>query len=373
MKFYGIFLLIFFVGCAHLNRSTSTESLSEQSVQEAAILKAQRELESGKVESALQMLRVFQNKYPQSIFFQSARLSEGEALERLSQPREALEVYRSIFFQTEAEHGEIAALALYRMAFAYEALGDDLKMVASLLDAKKRGDLLPIEIAAAQIPAKLAVAYARQNHFQESLAYLNDAEKGLSMVMSFKGKEIGPEWLAKIYFEMGSVSSNQLSLDNFDDFVRAQKVVQVYLLKSLKQNDPFWSARSLTRLQETYRDLDTQLGRTVDNREVQIQLGGSFVDLMNQAELFRPLIDQPMNTYENKFYNFLSEIRKKTEIALYRGGEQLPLTEESQRLHSLKRPGQVQVESYLPEEKKSFISLPPKVVPTEDPNLSISH
>lgn len=373
MKIYGIFLLIFLMGCAHFNRSTSTDSLSEKSVQEVEILKAQRELKSGKLDLALQLHRDFQNRYPQSVFFQSARLGEAEALERLSQPHEALKVYRSIFFQTEAAHGEIAALALYRMSFVYEALGDDMKMAASLLDAKKRGALLPIEISAAQIPAKLAVVYARQNRLTESLSYLNDAEKGLAKVLSVKGPEIGLEWLAKIYFEMGSVSSNQLSLDNFEDFVRAQKAVQVYLLKSLKQNDPFWSALSLSRLQETYRDLDTQLERATGDREVQIQLGGSLVDLINQAELFRPLADQPANDYEKKFYSYLAEIRKKTEAALYQGKEELPLTVESQKLHSLKRPGQVQVESYLPEEKKSFISLPRKVVPTEDPNLSISH
>lgn len=362
MKICLVMFLVIFAGCSHLTQQELDPEVAakQKAAEEPEVISAEKVLALGRFEEALALFREFQARSPRSVFFESARLGEGQCLEGLGRPQEAVNLYRDVFFKTEKYKPEIAALALYRMSYAYEALGDDLKMVASLLDAKNRGNFLPVEITRAQIPARLAAVYARQNREAEAMGYLHEAEKGISKVIAARGRDVKPEWLAKIYVEMGSVSTNQLSVESFEDFVKSQKTVQVYLLKALKQNDPTWSARALKQLQETYQSLFILL---------ESRVGGSFVDLMEQAELFKPMADQKTSPFEKDFYSYLGEVRKKTEQILYGGTEVMTLTEESQRLNSLRRPGTIKVESYLPAERKSFIPLPPKIVPSEDPNL----
>lgn len=379
MRILIAFLLVLTAGCGHLqqllNHSNSTETIDpveaekRRAAEQPVISQAEKALAEAKFQEAQNLFVEFQKKYPHSVFFQSARLGEAQCQEGLGHYQEAAELYRDIFYKTNKDHPEIAALALYRMAFAYEALGDDLKTVAALLDAKNRSESLPLEVAQAQIPARLAAVYARQNRDKEALAYLNEAEKGITKVIAAKGKEIKPDWLAKIYFEMGSISTNQLTVENFEDFARGQKIVQVYLIKAMKQSDDSWSKRAQARLEETYRDLYTYIETGKGNRALQSQNGGALVDLMDQAELFKPLAGQKANTYEQAFFNYLDEVRKKTEIALYGSKESMTLTEESQKLNALKRAGRIQSGPVLPEEQNSTIPLPPKVVPSEDPNL----
>lgn len=374
MRFFLASALLICLGCAHTEPATvrpSESSLVEDKNRELSeIINAEKVLALGRFDEARILFKDFQIHYPRSVYFESARLGEAQAFEGMGYPQEAVQLYRNIFFKTEKDQTTIAGLALYRMSFAFEAQGDDLKAVAALLDAKRKGSSLPSEVLQAQIPARLAMLYARQNREVEAMAYLNEAEKGIAKVIIEKGRGAAVDWLAKIYFEMGSVSTNQLTLATMEDFVRAQKVVQIYLIKSLKQDDPVWSARSLKQLQEIYRALLQQVELAPNNSKVLSITGGSFLELLDQADLFRPLADQRVNSYEKDFYySFLPEIRKKAELIIFGTPESLTLTEESQKLNSLKRSGRVDVESYLPPEEKSFIPLPPKVVPSEDPNL----
>lgn len=373
MKFFFMCIFLFCLGCSHIGLSvfsSSEEPFSAESAKELSELEnAEKVLALGRFEEAKTLFKDFQIRFPSSVFFESSRLGEAQSLEGLGYYQEAVQLYRNISLKNEKDHRVIAGLALYRMSFAFEALGDDLKAVAALLDARRKGAGLPNEVLEAQIPARLAMLYARHSREAEAMAYLNEAERGITKVIIEKGKEAPVDWLAKIYFEMGSVSANQLTLSTVEDFVRAQKVVQIYLIKSLKQNDPVWSTRSLKQLQDTYRSILNQVEIGINDPKVLSTVGGSFFELLDQAELFKPLADQKVNSYEKDFYSFLSDIRKKAQLLIFGTSENLTLTEESQRLNSLKRSGRVNVETYLPQEEKSFIPLPPKVVPSEDPNL----
>lgn len=370
MKTYLLIGCLILSGCAQLSRWIGREESSLQMdpvvaaklklVEENEIINAEKVLAEGRFEEAIILFKDFQKRRPQSVYFESARLGEAGCLEYLSQPQNAINLYRDIFFKNEMDQPKIAALALYRMAVTYGALGEDAKMVAGLLDTKKWSTDLPVEVSAAQVPAKLATIYARQNRDQEALAYLNEADQGIAKLIQLKGKDLKPEWLAKIYVEMGAVSIHQLTLDNFENVVHAQKIVQIYLFKAMKQNDPIWSARAKSLLQDTYRDLYLQMESAKDPA-VRSEVGGSFVDLMDQAELFKPLKEQKSTVYEKEFFSYLEEVRQKTEKLIYGNSTTLSLTEESEKLNSIKRSGQIKTKSYIP--------LPPKIVPSEDPNL----
>lgn len=373
MRFILLSALILLSGCSLLGSRNSSEETEAEKAARASELSqlnnADKVLNTGKFDQSLILFKEFQGLHPQSHFLQAARLGQAQSLAGLERWQESIELYRDVAVKTRTYQPDITAVALYKMSFAYEAQGDDLRTASSLLDAKKLGQYLPSEIAKAEIPARLAIVYGRQDREDEAIAYLNEAERGIDAVQTEKGKDLPKDWLARTYVQMGGVSTNQLSADNFASFVRGQKLVQIYLFRALRLSDANWSKRSQTLLQETYRNLFTQFEALRENRSLQSSLGAELLGLMDQADLYRPLAGQKMNSYESEFFQFLSEVRKKTESILYESGETMGLTQESQRLNSIKRSGRVNVDSLLPEEEKSTISLPPKVVPSEDPNL----
>jgi hypothetical protein len=368
MKLAFIFFLPFLFGCAIQQlQPNAKDNLSELEKREFSQI--EELIAKGNFEVALGAARGFRSKHPRSKFTEFSRLYEAQCLEGAGQPQEGLLIYRAVILKTEKYQPEIASMAFYRMASAYEALGDDIKMVAALLDAKSRAKYLPPEISEAQIPAKLAAAYARQGQYKESVKYLTAADEGLNSLLGVVGRNVEKSWLAQIYFEMGSVSSNQLSIAIFEDFVESQKMVQVYLLKALKLNEKTWSDRSLAHLQKTYLDLFTQLASIKNDINIQGRLAGSFNDLLEKTDLYRPLSDEAASAYEQVFYKYVDEVRKKTDQVIFGNASVIPLTEESKMLNNIKRAGRVKADSFLPEESNSKIYDPPKTVPTEDPNL----
>lgn len=374
-KVLGLCLPLSVAACSSLRMQHDTQSVespasSQRFSEENEINNAERLLSLGRYEESRQAFRSFQSSYPQSNFFESSRLGEAHALEGLGRWDEAIKIDRDVYLKTSKDHPEIAALALYRMSFAYEATGDDLKTTAALLDAQRLGQYLPPEVAEAEIPARLAGIYGKLGRDKEAMNYLNQAEKGINRVR-LERKEIGTGWLAKTYYQMGTVSTNQLSADNFEQSTDGFQMVQVYLIKSMQQNDSAWSERALEQGQATYQTF-LNLAEVQQDRKTQIEFAGSVIDLVEQAELFKPLQGQKPNQFEESFFTFLQNIRKRTEDLLYQSKETMSLTEESQRFNSIKRPGRVKADSLLPEEEsgiKKPIPTPPKIVPTEDPNL----
>lgn len=354
-------------GCAFLFKHSSNEpEISEAEKNEIA--NAEKLLSERRFEEAKILYREFQGLHPNSFFFQAARLGEAQAQQNLGNYNEAAELCRQVNLATIQLQPEIAALAWYQMAFAYEALGEDHKAIAALLDAQKLADHLPPSVALAEIPARLAAAYGRQGNDREALESLDQAERGILKINADKSMQLKKDWLGKAYVQMGSISTNQVSAENFNDFVKGQKWVQVYLIKALRLNDANWSSQSQTKLLETYRDLYAVLVST-NSREIQKDMGGELIDLMDRAELYKPYADQKSNSYETAFFSYLSEVRKKTEDILYGAEPVMGLTHESEKLHSIRRSGRVNNETLLPEKRKSSIPLPPKTVPSEDPNL----
>ncbi|UOF00560.1 tetratricopeptide repeat protein [Bdellovibrio reynosensis] len=370
MKLLCLMTLLVLSGCGHFakNNVEEEQAKAQRTAEENEIANAEKVLALGRFEEARILFRDFSGRKPQSVFYQSARLGEAQALDGAGKHQEAINLYREIWLKTQTEQPQISALALYQMASAYEAMGDDVKTIATLMDAKKMGQHLPPETVLAEIPARLAAVYARLGREKEAVQYLNEAESGMNRYLQSAGPNVKKEWIAKAYFQMGNITTNQLSEDNFEQVVNSQKVVQAYLIKALKANDPTWSARAEQKLTETFRDLNRQL-EVLNGQQKRADLGGSLLELMDQAILYKPYEEQKQNQYEERFFRQLAEIRKQSEHALYSGGESMVLTTESQKLNSLKRESKLTIKPLLPEKEKSSIPFPPKVVPSEDPNL----
>lgn len=320
-------------------------------------------------EAARILYKQFQTKYPNSKYLLSARLGEAQSLEGLERWSEAAEIYRSVHDSAMQLQPEIATLAQYRLSFCYEALGDDIKAVASLLDCMSKAENLPEEVAQAEIPARLAMLYGKVQNRGESNKYMEIAQKGLQ---SLQGrKDLPPATLAKTYYEMGAVSLNQISSENFSQAILGQKAVQRYLFRAVNLQVTPWSGEAAGKLKKNYRDLWNVLLQMpgvdgVDAESVarnrrteQISLGAEFLDLIQNAENYRPFNDEKMNPLEKDFFAYLSDVKKKAQDLIFQPDADMGLTEESQKLNGIKRPGHIQ-------DKEKTQPLPPK---SQDPNL----
>lgn len=370
MKLLVSFVLVALAGCAHFVERSETATLEEaqRNAQTQDLHNAEDLLHKGRFEESERAFLAFLTKYPQSTFYQSARLGVAESMEGQGRYNEAADLNREIYLNTLRLQPEIAAQALYRTGLCFEAMGDDQKALAALLDAKNLGEHLAPEVALAEIPAKLSAIYARQDREKEALAYLNEAEKGLSKVMQERGSTLERSWLARTYFQMGSVSTNQLSRDNFGSFAQGQMWVQSYLIKAMKLDDLTWSPRAQKKLIETYRNLFSLFESEAELSQ-QVQMGGDLYDLMDQAELYKPITGEKIEGLEKDFFATLTDIRTQSDKILYTAKETTGLTVESQKLNGLRRAGRVKADKLLPGEKAKPIPLPPKIVPTQDPNL----
>ena len=218
-------------------------------------------LNEEKFEPSLNALDTFLQIDPTSPWTQAATLNSGRALEGLSRWSEAVDRYRAVAAAT-GDAPKLQAMALYRLSFCFEALGDEQAVVATLHDLLPRVRYLPGEIAGAELPARLAGGYARVGSFDEAVEYYKQAESGILRLRKEShqtgGKDL-PEWLPRTLYYMGSMALQQLNWDNFETALRPLARSQVYLLEASELGVEPWSSRAAKDLMGTYNQLWTAI------------------------------------------------------------------------------------------------------------------
>lgn len=358
-------LLIFAIILLNWGCQTSPKMEVDNSPELFALENAQKSLDLGRYNDAKILFKDFQFKYPRTKYLFTSKIGEMDSFIGLGEYDEAVKIGRDIIVRNLTDNPSIAALVMYKLSFAYEAMGDEAKAVSSLLDAKKFADELPPFVAHAEIPARLASLYARQYRTAEVNQYLDEAEKGIERLRT-TSKDREMPWLGKTYVQMGMISTNQLSSDNYENIVASQKAVQKYLLRALKLNDARWSEQALLKLRENYGAFSIQISLE-KNSDRRSQLAGDFYDLIAESKLYRPR--KISNQFESEFFQYLAMLEKDTERVIYSNTPRNFLTPESESLNSLKRTGSMPNGRALPAGEKSSITTPYKVIPSEDPNL----
>lgn len=321
----------------------------------------EQQLKAQNYEAVLKSAKAFKAEYPYSLKLQKVRFIEAGALEELGRWTEAADTYRAISTISDRNQPEIVAMSMYRLSFVYEALGDNQRVITSLFEAAKYHQQLPIEVIQAEIPSRLAMIYAKENNAKEATKWLGEADKGLKRTLENRDEPLTNQYLAELYFNMGSISTEQLSNDNILTIIQGQAAVQKYLIRSLQYGDGTWSAKALKKLKNTYLDLWKAIEAYPEpsgyeplvaqkmRKDAQIQLAGPFADLMRDAELYRPGPEQKSNTYQTEFFNFVEELTTRVRSVL-----------DSSVLTPL-MPGR----DKTPQKHRG----PVKIVPSEDPNL----
>lgn len=329
---------------------------------------AETALANADYKKSLELYRLFQKKNRSSKYFLAARLGEALSLEAVENWSDALDIYRSVYDAAVRLQPDIAAQAMYRMSFCYEALGDDVKAVATLKDSLNQKEFLAEEVVLAEAPARLAMLYSKSENISEARKFIDLAQKGMAALQG--RRDISRVVLAKASYQMGAVSLNQISIDNLARVIAGQKSVQRYLLKAMGFNVVPWSKQASEKLKRNYRDMWNTLlelpglkgvdAEVLTRRRLELQtnFGVEYLDLIEDAELFRPLEAEKMNNLEEDFFAYLAEQKKHALDLLHRYEGRMGLTSESEKLNGMKRPGKIKEAITLPKNKS-----------VEDPNL----
>lgn len=211
------------------------------------------DLDAGKDPRDIQyQLLEFQRKNPASIFFQKSKLLLGRSLASQEKWLESVQVYREVISSTRQTNPDIAALALYYGSFSHEALDDDSRVLAHLLEAYSFREQLPADKGLAEIPARLAVTYQRIGQDNEAAMYSRLAEQGLAQTRAQSKEGLNSQELARIYFQMGSHIQRPLTEDTLQASIASFSRGQIFLLKSIEVQGEPWSSKSKEVLLSTY-------------------------------------------------------------------------------------------------------------------------
>ncbi|MES2965154.1 MAG: hypothetical protein V4760_14810 [Bdellovibrionota bacterium] len=273
MRTQTAFAILFVVtilvsGCSSLRKSANSIARSLHLVEHVEVKAPPKEapssyksamglLEDSKFAEALEAFDAFGKAEPASPYSQAAILNSGRALEGLGRWSEATERYRAVVRVT-ANARKLQAMALYRLSICHEALGDDLQVVATLNDLLSRMEELPPEMARAELPARLATAYARVGNFDRAIDFYRQAENGIAKLRQEAGDDV-PEWLPRTLFFMGELSRRSPTWAEFESSMRPLGRGQVYLLQAAELEAAPWSEKAADELIGTYSNLWTAI------------------------------------------------------------------------------------------------------------------
>ncbi len=257
MRKASVFLLALAVAtsCSHKQKKSEAERIKRsQERQVQWVNQIQLYIEESKFEKSLEDSRTFLVGNFASKHSQLVRFYEARSLEGLKNWEESLSIYREIN-RNPLTPQDILAQSLYRQSFVYEALGQDEKVIATLLDLKRAEPNRKDELHLAELPARLATVYARMGNGKLANQYYAEAEKGIKALKASRPENEINKWLPKTLYYMGNMSIREFNTDNFENSIVPLQRAQEYLLKSVIMGDDLWSKRATAEIQKIYTDL----------------------------------------------------------------------------------------------------------------------
>jgi tetratricopeptide (TPR) repeat protein len=255
MKWISLFALILVIGCAQAKKKEidfeTARSEQEQVIE--GFEKANRLLDEQQYESAIELYDKLLVQHPTNQLDMLILFNSGLAHLAIQDCETAAERFRKITRQAVKNAPPINARAQLKMSDVYTCLGEDTKAITNLVELMTRSSVLPLEIAQAEIPAKLAAAYARIGNNKEAERYFRRAERGLLLVQqTITSEKERVATLARTLFLMGNLSQINVINMSSDDYFATIGALQKYLLKSVEFNDPKWSTQSFDHLIQAY-------------------------------------------------------------------------------------------------------------------------
>lgn len=265
------------------------------------------------------------------ILYNSAAAQEG-----LGNCAKASERYRQVVRSSAGKFSRIEGEALYRSSLMYECLGQDTKTITSLLDTKRRAKELSFDILNAEIPARLAAAYARMGNREKALQYFTQASRGLKQVVSQNGVRVKTDRVARTLFLMGKLNPSQRNAEaEPTTYLQSVSMQQPYLLQSIELGDPTWSPRAADDLKVAY---DNVWKFKIEDPEKRREFYTRTLQTINELRKIRmPRADPKVDTV----FAVLDQTERQVQNELSRFAESNPLTPEAQKRQGLRREGRL--------------------------------
>ncbi len=377
-KSLWILLPLLLTSCVHFenkNHEKEVEALMDPAVRaylDKRVTEAETLLEKQNFVQAEAHFAQFEKDYPQNIFLNRSKLGHARALAGEGKNSESIQLYHEVIDSSLQFHPEFVALASYYASFSYEALGDESKTIASLNDAKAQIQNLPVPVAKAELPARLAAFYNREGNKEESRKYYRQAEQGVAVLYQ-ENTPANNIAKAKTYFLMGELSSNQVTVDNLPSQMDTLALTQIFLLRSIEMNLKPWSAQALENLQNNYRDiwnaiLQVPKSKSLDalaaeqeQREAQVIAIGHLQELTQKIRAYQTPEQDQNNPYQTALFKFLDQIDIHSQEMLASLSPSLVLTPEAQKRETLRHEGVIHEGGELPKKETTK--------PPTDPNL----
>jgi len=358
-----IFSLVFLTGCSLFSRKRQGSLAGSESAATAAKISAEKQqvqmefnnalalLDLGKFSEAGRKFKQILTKYPNTDLELLIVYNLGGALEGLKRCDRAVKRYRQVLQRSAGKFKKLEAKALLRMSYSYECVGDDAKVVASLLDLQKRGSFLGKEVSLAEIPARLAAAYSRLNNEYLAQSYFLKAQEGLKQLnTNFRTPGKKRELLARTLFHMGSMQKHSLESMTTKSFLESQKYLQNYLLMSVELNDVRWSPRSAEEILEGYDKIFAKIKQEepsstdeVDIRKArtrQLNLAQGAIGNLRSLQLQR-FQQRQEPVIISSLFERIKQTEQKFEVEMARVTRGTNLTKEALERDALKLPGRV--------------------------------
>ncbi len=256
MKFIFIMIFsVFFLSCSHQPK------VSKETVQEAHKsfqIQLDQALNLMNVDQDNAALRILKNLFKKTKISQLKSVvlyNIGLLLEKKKKCSSAKIVYNKAISMNELQDSVIEAQALWRLSFVKECLKDYHGMLAVLKDVQSRTHLLPPETAFVELNSKMALAYKKLEKPKLYEDYWLKARKGLRVlnerISSINHKKAS---FSRLFYNLGNFGSGVLDDKASLSYLKRQRDLQKYFLRSVELTQKPWSYRSAKKIIEDYKN-----------------------------------------------------------------------------------------------------------------------
>ena len=328
-------LLISLVACAGKNVKDDVDD-SQNDAKKGTFERGLKALEKEDYPEAAKIFDQLLVSKPATEFDLVTLYNSAAAYEGMGECAKAADRYRQIVRSSSGKFGRVEAQSLFRLSLMYECLGDDAKTITSLLDARKRGQNLPFETLNAEMPARLAAAYARIGNRAKALEFFNQASAGLKKIVARSEDRQQKELLSRTLYLMGQLSPTQRSAEvEASSFMQSLSMQQPYLLQAAELDHPVWSKRAAADLRTGYDNI-WKFELKDENQQRDFYSRG----LQTIQELRKIRLPKSPPAVAALFGE-IDKVEGRLHAALAKIAETNKLTPEAQKREGLKREGRV--------------------------------
>jgi tetratricopeptide (TPR) repeat protein len=261
--------------------------------------------------------------------------NSGAAHEGMGECNHAAERYREVVRSSAGKFSRLEAQALFRLSLMYECMGQDMKTITALLDARKRAKDLAPEISRAELPARLAAAYSRLGNHEKAVQYFSQASDGLKIILADgSASKKQKETLGRTLYFMGRLNPAQRSAEGDGiAFLQSLSMQQPYLLQAVELAPPQWARKASEDMSTAYDNILRYNPQTQERRHAY------YVRALQVIAELRKIRMPDAGPEEDAIFRQVDKTERHIQTELAAVAATTTLTPEAQKREGLRREG----------------------------------